>query len=196
MIFVLVHVMLWTIVPWVLCSSLPLDVSEAVAYGRDWQFGYWKHPPLPWLLVDITHQIFGGQLWAYFFLGQLAVIICFWALWRLGCEILNPLQSFVAVILLDGCIVFNIRATVFCVSRVVALSCLPWWPVAGLAARWGLVWASVQLEIRGYCSIGSSFAICGCQCSGATMLEGAWTLSRGARVRGALCTSCDLGAWQ
>jgi 4-amino-4-deoxy-L-arabinose transferase-like glycosyltransferase len=113
MIFVLVHVILWTIVPWVLCSSLPLDVSEAVAYGRDWQFGYWKHPPLPWLLVDITHQIFGGQLWAYFFLGQLAVIICFWALWRLGCEILNPLQSFVAVILLDGCIVFNIRAMEF-----------------------------------------------------------------------------------
>jgi hypothetical protein len=33
--------------------------------------GYWKHPPLPWLLLDIIHRIFGSRLWPFFLLGQL-----------------------------------------------------------------------------------------------------------------------------
>ena len=31
------------------CShNLQLDLVEDLALGREWQLGYWKHPPLPW----------------------------------------------------------------------------------------------------------------------------------------------------
>jgi hypothetical protein len=28
--------------------------------------------PLPWILMDLTHQVFGTWLWPFFLLGQLA----------------------------------------------------------------------------------------------------------------------------
>ena len=67
--------LLWTVVPALLQRDLQLDAIEGVAYGRDWQLSYWKHPPLPWLLMDITHRIFGARLWPFFLLGQLAAAV-------------------------------------------------------------------------------------------------------------------------
>ena len=44
--FLIVHAALWTLLPALVCRNLPLDVIEGIAFGRDWQLGYWKHPPL------------------------------------------------------------------------------------------------------------------------------------------------------
>ena len=101
-VFVLVHVLLWTVVPALLQRDLQLDAIEGVAYGRDWQLSYWKHPPLPWLLLDIIRRIFGSRLWPFFLLGQLAAAVACWATWRLGRELFTPLEAFVAVVILDG----------------------------------------------------------------------------------------------
>jgi hypothetical protein len=62
--------------------------------------GYWKHPPLPWLLLDIIRRIFGSRLWPFFLLGQLAAAVACWATWRLGRELFTPLEAFVAVVIL------------------------------------------------------------------------------------------------
>ena len=43
--------LLWSIVPPLLSSSFPLDVAESLSWGREWQWGNYKHPPLaPWVL--------------------------------------------------------------------------------------------------------------------------------------------------
>ncbi len=110
-VFALVHVALWTIIPAILQRSLQFDAIEGVAYGGSWQLGYWKHPPLPWLLMGMTHCVFGSQLWAYFLLGQLAAIVAFWATWRLGRELFTPIEAFVAVVLLDGHISYNFKTS-------------------------------------------------------------------------------------
>ena len=47
------HVVVWTIVPMLTSSNLQLDLLEDLALGREWQLGYWKHPPLPWWLADL-----------------------------------------------------------------------------------------------------------------------------------------------
>jgi hypothetical protein len=52
--------------------------------------GYWKHPPLPWLLPDIIRRIFDSRLWPFFLLGQLAAAVACWATWRLGRELFTP----------------------------------------------------------------------------------------------------------
>ena len=41
----------WTALPTLLYPNLPLDLIEALLYGREWQLGYDKLPPLPWWLV-------------------------------------------------------------------------------------------------------------------------------------------------
>jgi 4-amino-4-deoxy-L-arabinose transferase-like glycosyltransferase len=126
-VFLGVHVALWTLLPALLSRNLPLDVIEAIAYGQEWQIGYWKHPPLPWWLVDIVRDIAGPRPWPFFLLGQLAVGLCFWAVWRLGCAVLRPVEALVAVVLLEGSVVFNVHTMEFNHNIVQ----LPIWGLAG-----------------------------------------------------------------
>src|SRR6188768_4505702 len=67
------HAVVWTALPALLYANLPLDLIEALTYGREWQLGYDKLPPLPWWLVEITHRLFGPDLF-YYALAQLTVI--------------------------------------------------------------------------------------------------------------------------
>src|SRR5215472_6329515 len=41
------HMAVWTALPTLLYANLPLDLIEALTYGREWQLGYDKLPPLP-----------------------------------------------------------------------------------------------------------------------------------------------------
>src|ERR1700688_2482050 len=78
--FVLVHGVLWTALPALLYPNLPLDLIEALTYGREWQLGYDKLPPLPWWLIEILYRLVGRDA-AYYALAQLAVIGAFAAVW-------------------------------------------------------------------------------------------------------------------
>src|SRR5580704_5462116 len=74
--FLALHFMVWTALPALLYANLPLDLIEALTYGREWQLGYDKLPPLPWWLVEIMHRAFGADA-AYYALAQAAVVIAF-----------------------------------------------------------------------------------------------------------------------
>ena len=50
---------IWTALPALLSHNLQLDLIEDLALGREWQLGYWKHPPLPWWLADLAYRIAG-----------------------------------------------------------------------------------------------------------------------------------------
>jgi len=53
------HVAIWTALPALLSHNLQLDLAEDLALGREWQLGYWKHPPLPWWLADLAYRAVG-----------------------------------------------------------------------------------------------------------------------------------------
>jgi 4-amino-4-deoxy-L-arabinose transferase-like glycosyltransferase len=112
-IFAALHTLLWTAVPSILCSNLPWDVIEGIGYGQEWQMGYWKHPPLPWWFDAAVLDVFGPHPWAFFLLGQVAILLALWGIWRLGCEMMRPLQALIAVVLQDGCTSFNILGMEF-----------------------------------------------------------------------------------
>ena len=63
----------WTALPALLYPNLPLDLIEALTYGREWQLGYDKLPPLPWWLVEVVYRLIGLDA-AYYALAQVAVI--------------------------------------------------------------------------------------------------------------------------
>ena len=56
-VFLALHFFVWTALPALLYPNLPLDLIEALTYGREWQLGYDKLPPLPWWLVELVHQV-------------------------------------------------------------------------------------------------------------------------------------------
>ena len=62
-IFALAHLIIWTIVPSITNSNLPLDTIEALAWGSNLDWGFSKHPPASAFFLEIFYQIFGSQDW-------------------------------------------------------------------------------------------------------------------------------------
>src|SRR5882724_12079071 len=71
------HVLVWTLLPALVCPNLQLDLVEDLALGKEWQLGYWKHPPLPWWLADVAFRV-TGNVNAVYMLGPLAAAACFY----------------------------------------------------------------------------------------------------------------------
>ena len=88
-IFVVAHLIIWTLVPTLTNNNLPLDTIEALAWGSDLAWGFNKHPPASAFFVEIIHQIFGSQDWAYYFLSQLFIIISFFVVFKLSEDFLK-----------------------------------------------------------------------------------------------------------
>jgi 4-amino-4-deoxy-L-arabinose transferase-like glycosyltransferase len=55
-----VYTALWTLIPWLANTSFPLDVAEGLAWGQNWQWGYYKHPPLPAWLLHLAYESAGA----------------------------------------------------------------------------------------------------------------------------------------
>src|SRR5215470_9756719 len=126
--FALVHLALWTILPTALYPNLPLDLIEALTYGREWQLGYDKLPPLPWWLVEIAWRAFHSDL-PFYVLGQISVLTAFAAVWALMLRLASPTAAAASVFIIDGLHFFNFTAPKFNHDVVQ----LPFWALAGLS---------------------------------------------------------------
>src|SRR5882762_8141134 len=131
--FCLGHAALWTLLPATLYPNLPLDLIEAVTYGREWQLGYDKLPPLPWWLVEIMYRLFGADA-AYYGLSQLAVTAAFAAVWLTALPLVGARRALVAILMVDGLHYFGFTAVKFNHDVVQ----LPLWGLAGFALHAGL----------------------------------------------------------
>ena len=79
----------WTVLPAVFFLNLPLDLIEALLYGREWQLGYDKLPPLPWWMLEATYRVFGPDLFFYA-LSQATVVAAFALIWAHGAAAGRP----------------------------------------------------------------------------------------------------------
>ena len=86
--FLIVHLLFWTLIPSLTNQNLPLDTIEALAWGSNLDWGFNKHPPLSAFTVEIIYQIFGSQDWAYYLLSQIFVITAFYTVYKFSEEIL------------------------------------------------------------------------------------------------------------
>src|SRR5271170_8304075 len=78
-----VHFVVWAGLPLLLYHNLELDLVEDLALGKEWQLGYWKHPPLPWWIADALYRLTGDVRIVYI-LGPLAAVACLYFVWRLA----------------------------------------------------------------------------------------------------------------
>jgi 4-amino-4-deoxy-L-arabinose transferase-like glycosyltransferase len=123
-IFILSHLIIWTLVPTITNHNLPLDVIEALAWGSNLDWGFNKHPPGSAFFPEIFYQIFGAQDWAYYLLSQIFVIIAFIYVFKLANEILdNSLLSLISVFLLESVYFYNFTTPEFNVN----VCQLPFW---------------------------------------------------------------------
>jgi len=111
--FLIDHVFVWTLLPILFHHNAPLDVVEDVAWGREWQLGYYKHPPLTFWLANLAYLACGGQLWGIFLLSQLSIATGLWAVWHIASEVLDEWRALAACVLLEGVIYYNFTSPEF-----------------------------------------------------------------------------------
>ena len=121
------HLVTWTVVPALVSANLQLDLVEGLALGKEWQLGYWKHPPLPWWVTDLIYRI-TGQIDAVYLLGPLAVAVSFYAVWLLAREIAGDTKALIAVVALEAVHYYNFSAVKFAHDQMQ----LPFWALTGL----------------------------------------------------------------
>ena len=123
-IFVTTHLILWTVVPTITNSNLPLDVIEALAWGSNLDWGFNKHPPGSAFFPEVFFQIFGPQDWAFYLLSQIFVVSSFYIVFKFSNEILNNgILSLLSVFLLEGIYFYNFTTPEFNVN----VCQLPFW---------------------------------------------------------------------
>lgn len=152
--FILLHGSTWTLLPIVFDRAGPIDLMTGLMWGREWQLGYFRHPPLQAWLLESAAWLSGWHLWGCFVLSQIIVATSFWAVWRLARCIVSPLGALVSVLLLEGVIWFNFTSPEFNPNVVE----LPFWALAtwffhralrhGKNLDWGLV--GMWLAIAAY----------------------------------------------
>jgi 4-amino-4-deoxy-L-arabinose transferase-like glycosyltransferase len=126
--FLALHLVVWTALPAVLYPNLPLDLIEALTYGREWQLGYDKLPPLPWWLIEVVYRLIGFDV-AYYALAQLAVIAAFAIVWKAALPLVGARGALVAILIVDGLHYFHYTAVKFNHDVIQ----LPFWALAGHA---------------------------------------------------------------
>jgi 4-amino-4-deoxy-L-arabinose transferase-like glycosyltransferase len=115
--FLLSHLLIWTLVPSLTNKNLPLDVIEALAWGTNLDWGWDKHPPLSIFFPEIFYQLFGSQDWAYYLLSQIFIIFSFIAIFKLAKEFLkNEFHALISVFLLEGIYFYNFTTPEFNVN--------------------------------------------------------------------------------
>ena len=123
-IFILFHLIIWTLVPTLTNQNLPLDTIETLAWGSNLDWGFNKHPPVSAFFSEIFYQIFGAQDWAYYLLSQIFVVIAFFVVFNFAKDLLgDKTLSLISVLLLEGIYFYNFTTPEFNVN----VCQLPFW---------------------------------------------------------------------
>jgi len=128
-IFIISHLIVWTLVPTLTNQNFPLDIIEALAWGSNLDWGFNKHPPASAFFPEIFYQIFGPQDWAYYFLSQIFVVISFFVVWKFSEEFFSDkTYGLLSVLLLEGIYFYNFTTPEFNVN----VCQLPFWALSVL----------------------------------------------------------------
>ena len=123
-IFIISHLVFWTLIPSITNHNLPLDTIEHLAWGSNLDWGFNKHPPMVAVVLEIFFQIFGSQDWVYYLLSQIFVIISFYFVFKLSREIFNnDVTSLISVLSIESIYFYNFTTPEFNVN----VCQLPFW---------------------------------------------------------------------
>lgn len=124
----LLHLVLWTLIPDLLYAALPLDSLEAAAWGSGFSLGNAKHPPLTGWIAGLTASATGHADWPFYLLSQVCVaggMICIYFMAR---EFFGREESALAALTPEFILYYNVTSPEFNVNMPLLLL----WPAAAL----------------------------------------------------------------
>jgi 4-amino-4-deoxy-L-arabinose transferase-like glycosyltransferase len=144
----------WTALAALSQPNASLDLVEWLSWGREWQWGYHKHPPLPAWLAEVSSRLTPGSVTGVYLAGYLLTALCLYSAWALGRRLLAPRLALLSALALDGLIYFTYDSAEFSNNVVLnacwALAVLTfhgavttrstrWWLALGLVVGFGML---------------------------------------------------------
>lgn len=105
--FVVLHVCLWTALPGLLHTGLPLDTVEAQSIGREWVMATYKHPAMPSWLLEASRLATGVVGWPAYLLSSLCVAATYVIVYLLARGTLGGPLALAATLPLCGTVAFS-----------------------------------------------------------------------------------------
>jgi 4-amino-4-deoxy-L-arabinose transferase-like glycosyltransferase len=149
--FVLLHLAVWTVVPWLGQWTVPVDNYEQLSWVQHVDWGYAKHPPFPTWVLAFAELILPHGVPLTYALGAVCTGFMLWTAWRLGDELLGRKHALMVVLLICGITYYTSHVRYFnhntllmvahagatlCVWRCANGSRNGWWLLLGLL--WGI----------------------------------------------------------
>ena len=151
-IIMLLHLVLWTLIPDLLYTALPLDSLEATAWGSGFSLGNAKHPPLTGWIAGLTTGATGHADWPIYLLSQLCVTGGMICIYFIGREFFGREESALAALTPEFIFYYNVTSPEFNVNMPLLLL----WPAAALF----FVQAYRRDMIRDWILLGIACALC------------------------------------
>lgn len=134
------HLLLWTVLTGISHNAPDLDNMEELVWGNVFEWGYYKHPPLPsWLIYGLT-RLFGRPVWLTFFAGQLSVVVALYFVWRLACEMTTQKNALIAILLIMPITYFTTRGVISNHNTI------QFWSIAGAIWFFYRAWRHQQMR--------------------------------------------------
>ena len=111
--WLIIRTLLWTALLVFTQPTLPLDVLEHLAWGREWRLVYSHHPGLPAWINETLNILTGGSHLALSMTTPLATTAAMAGVWCLARRLTDSPRAAAAALSLEGVWYFNITATEF-----------------------------------------------------------------------------------
>jgi hypothetical protein len=127
MFFLLGHVAVWTLYAWLSHNNLSssADLNEAYAWGREFQWGYHKHPPFSAWIAAAWFEVMPRSDWAYFVLSALVVALGYAGIWAVIGQFEKGHRRLAAVMALEFSPIYGFLAIRYNANSVLLLV-WPW----------------------------------------------------------------------
>ncbi|MFP5476837.1 MAG: glycosyltransferase family 39 protein, partial [Gammaproteobacteria bacterium] len=127
-------VLLWALPPVLAYQSPPWDNVEELFWAQRFQWGYYKHPPLPTWIMAVLVRLAGPEPWLTYVAGVGCGAAALYLLWRWARECMPPQRALLAVVL-ASLVAYHLPRTVVFNHNTVQL--LP------LAGYWWMLWRTL-----------------------------------------------------
>ncbi|WP_159077607.1 glycosyltransferase family 39 protein [Polynucleobacter rarus] len=96
---ILFQMFFWTLVPLVSHHAPPLDATEMYGWSLSFEWGFYKHPPMPPWIVAVMQGIVGKNMLSLFLCASLAISATYYAVAWLASQFLEEKEAIVALFL-------------------------------------------------------------------------------------------------
>jgi len=147
MVFQLVY---WTLIPFIAHHAPPLDVTEMYGWSLSFEWGFYKHPPMPTWLVALVQMMVGKNMLSLFLCASLVLSVTYYCVAWLAGRFLSEKEAIVAVFLYALTIYCHLWSTDFNHNQMQ----MPFWALSLVCIvktldTGSLKWASVLGVVMG-----------------------------------------------